>query len=173
MLVRAQVRWCPLLLGPVLCMGALALPASAALLNVRDYLAPAAALAAAHDGDRVYFPSPGPYAAPPGGFLISRCIEIFGDGPGRGVDGSSSIVPDRDGNAFVLDSTARLANIHIHDLTIIRPGNAPASRAALRLTLPDDGSRKLAGLRLERVSFVNLGSDAIRLDGGAQSGRCW
>src|SRR4029077_21298818 len=27
-----------------------------------------------------------------------------------------------------------------------------------------------AGLRLERVSFVNLGSDAIRLDGGAQSG---
>src|SRR4029077_4902167 len=35
---------------------------------------------------------------------------------------------------------------------------------------PDDGSRKLAGMRVERVSFVNLASDAIRLDGGAQSG---
>jgi hypothetical protein len=148
---------------------ALATGARAATLNVRDFKSPAAAFAAAHDGDRIYFPSPGPYAAPAGGFVISKSLEIFGDGPGRGVDGASSIVPDRDGNAFVLDSTVSVPNVHLHDLLVIRTGNAAGTRAALRTTRPDDGSSKVVGLRLERVSFVNVGGDAIRLDGGAQS----
>lgn len=153
----------------VLAAGALAPGAQARMLDVRDYATPAAAITAARDGDRVYFPSPGPYAAPPGGFVISRCIEIFGDGPGRGVDGASSIVPDRNGNAFVIDSTVALQNIHLHDLLIIRTGSASGTRAALRATLPDQGTQTLSGLRLERVSFVNLAADAIRLDGGARN----
>jgi len=148
---------------------ALATGARAATLNVRDYKSPAAAFAAAHDGDRIYFPSPGPYPAPAGGFLISKSLEVFGDGPGRGVNGASSIVPDREGNAFVLDSTVSVPNVHIHDLLVIRTSGVPATRAALRTTRPDGGTSKLVGLRLERVSFVSLGGDAIRLDGGAQS----
>jgi len=148
---------------------ALAAPVPAATLNVRDYKSPAAAFAAAHDGDRIYFPSPGPYPAPPGGFVIAKSLEIFGDGPGRGVDGASSIVPDRDGNAFVLDSTVTVPNVHLHDLLVIRTGNDPGTRAALRTTRPDNGTSKVVGLRLERVSFVNTAADAIALDGGAQS----
>ena len=144
-------------------------PAHAALLNVRDYPSPAAAIAAARDGDRVWFPSPGPYAAPPGGFLISKSLELFGDGMGNGLTGASSVVPDRDGNAFVLDSTVTLHNIHVHDLLVIRTGDAPGSRAALRLALPESGEHKLSGLRIERVAFVNLAGDAIALEGGAQS----
>jgi len=92
---------------------------------------------------------------------------VFGDGPGRGVNHASSIVPDLDGNAFVIDSTLSVPNVHIHDLLVIRTGNSNGLRAALRTTRPDDGTSKLVGLRLERVSFVNLGGDAIRLDGGA------
>src|SRR5262249_29962781 len=112
---------------------------------------------------------PGPYDAPAGGFLISRSLEIFGDGPGNGVHGASSIVPDRDGNAFVLDSTVALGNLHVHDLLIVRIGNVPGFRAAIRTRRNDAGTKKLAGLRIERVSFVNLAADAIQLDGGEQS----
>lgn len=138
--------------------------------NVRDYPSPAAALAAARDGDRVYFPSPGPYPAPPGGWRIARSLEIFGDGPGNEtVAGASSIVPDSAGNAFVLDSTVALSNLHIHDLLVVRRGNAPGNRAAIRLRMPDAGTHTLSGLHLERVAFVNLAHDAIALDGGARN----
>ena len=148
---------------------ACATPAAAALLNVKDYPSPAAAFAAAHDGDRVYFPSPGPYPAPPGGFVISKFIEIFGDGMGRGVSGASSIVPDAEGNAFVLDSTVAVGNVYLHDLLVIRTSAARGPRAAVRATMADTGRIVLGGLRLERVSFVNLAADAIALDGGARN----
>ena len=66
-----------LVLGVLAAIAALAPAAAAALLNVRDFPSPAAALAAAHDGDRVYFPSPGPYQAPPGGWSIALATRTF------------------------------------------------------------------------------------------------
>jgi len=156
-------------LGVLAAIASLAPTAAAALLSVRDFPSPAAALAAAHDGDRVYFPSPGPYQAPPGGWVIAKSLEIFGDGPGRDLSGASSIVPDADGNAFVLDSTAALANLHFHDLLVTARGAGSGRRAALRLTIPDQSPHALSGLRLERVTFSALAGDAVSLDGGARN----
>ncbi len=145
-------------------------PAIAALRDVRDYPSPAAAIAAAADGDRIYFPSPGPYVAPPGGWRISKSLELFGDGPGDGtIAGASSIVPDASGNAFVLDSTVTLVNIALHDLLVVGAAGAKGRRAPVRLTQSDLGTHTLSGLRIERVEFVAVAGDAILLDGGARN----
>ena len=42
-----------------------------------------------HDGDRIYFPyiaelgAGTPYTAPVGGWVITKSLEIYGDGPGN------------------------------------------------------------------------------------------
>jgi len=148
-----------------------AAPARAALINVRDYPSPAAAFAAAHPGDRVYFPSPGPYQAPTGGWKISKSLEIFGDGVGdETLTGSSGIVPDDEGSAFVLDSTKTLGNVYIHDLLVRRDSPGAGPRDAIHGVMPDGGRSVFIGIRLERMTFISLAHDAIHLDGGARNG---
>ena len=157
------------LLAALLLLAASRLPAEAALLNVRDYPSPAAAIEAAKDGDRIYFPSPGPYLAPPGGWKISKSLEIFGDGVGNGTRTSGSALVARAGagnNVFFLDASSQtLYNISFRDLFLVSPDTA--SGDAIHAVI-NDATHKIAGLRFDAVTCRGPFANGIHIDGGAQ-----
>lgn len=106
------------------------------LPNVLDFPSVEAALAAAQDGDRVYFPGTGsPYLVPLGtdssGWVVNRSLELFGDGRGTPSSTRATILVAQSGSdnhVLALDATGAqpdagglrsLANVYIHDLRIL------------------------------------------------------
>jgi hypothetical protein len=150
-----------------------ALPAAAAVLNVHDYATPQAALAAAHDGDRVYFPA-GVYLVPDSGLVVDKQIELFGDGVGRGESGTV-LRPQSlsgDGNVIVIRSrgTEPASYVTIHDLRIDRhgpPGSPSEGRGYGILLKQGPASRgTVERLILERIVVAAMAADGIRIEGG-------
>ena len=97
------------------------------LLNVLDFTddsgqaSLALALETARDGDRIYLPSSQVYVAPPTGWLITRGVEIFGDGPdfnagGTFLKGSGG----GDGRLLVIRPSpgSTMGPVYIHDLRL-------------------------------------------------------
>ena len=137
-----------------------------------------AAISAASAGDRIYIKK-GTYTAPSGGYVISKPLEIFGDGPGgavfagtpgtllRGALGSHDpvIKIDVDGNPDVT-----LRNIYIHDLQITQVinGGIPApfdtlnSGVYCKIT---SSSKNLGYFHLARLFIYGMGGDGIHLEG--------
>ena len=146
-------------------------PATAVLRNVRDYPSPAAAIAAAQDGDRIYFPSPGPYQAPPGGWKIDKCLEIFGDGIGNGSRSAGSTLiphPGADNHIFTIDPSARsLSNIYFHDLHLF--GTDSSTGDGIHATIRDT-LHTISELGIDRVTCTRRLRDGIHLDGGPKGG---
>lgn len=137
------------------------------LLNVLDYPTPKDALAAAADGDRVYFPGVAPYEAPPEGWQITKRIEVFGDGPvDPSGEGGTLLKPNptpgaqRDVFQLVPDDHANLTNVEIRDLSIKGSG-APGT--AVRYLASE--TKRLSDLRIKRVVITSMGSDGITLIG--------
>ena len=60
------------------------------LINALDYATIQDAVAAAQDGDRLYFPGVKTWLVPAGGLVIQRNIEVFGDGPSNPGDATET-----------------------------------------------------------------------------------
>jgi hypothetical protein len=144
--------------------------ARAVLRNVLDYTSPAAAIAAAQDGDRIYFPSPGPYQAPANGWQITKSLEIFGDGVGNGSRTAGSTLLARTGagnHIFNIDaSSASLSHIYVHDLLLCGPDTAAGDGIHAVIT---SGSNTITGLSFDRLQFQKRLNDGLHIDGGANN----
>ena len=164
-----------LLLACLTCAGA-----NADTRTVPDqYATVEAAISAASPGDRIYIKK-GTYTAPAGGYVISKSLEIFGDGPGgavfagtpgtllEGAVGSTTpvIKIDVDGNP-----DAALRNVYIHDLQITQltsNGGIPApfdtmnSGVYCKIT---SSSKSLGDFHLARLFIYGMGGDGIHLEG--------
>ncbi len=141
------------------------------LLNVLDYETPLEALNDALDGDRVYFPAVKTWIAPENGWLISKSLEIFGDGPGdaQGNGGTRLVPGSPSGDVFILNPAGgppSLANLHFHDLRISgrMPNGGKSGRDGIRFD-PVGQNRKLSTLRLERVVIDYMAGRGINLNG--------
>jgi len=153
-----------------------ALPAAAAVLNVHDYATPQAALAAAHDGDRVYFPA-GVYLVPDSGLVVDKQLELFGDGIGRGESGTLLKPQSKsgDGNVIVIRSRGADApgNITIRDLKIGNngpPGKPGAGRGYGILLQQGPSSRgTVSRLIVDRIVVAAMAADGIRIEGADQA----
>jgi hypothetical protein len=141
------------------------------LVNVRDFSSPAAAIAAAQTGDRIYFPgpTPGAYIAPAGGWTIQKSLEIFGDGPGMGTGDTGTTLKPNSANDHVFVIQAPVDNVHIRDLKI-KLDNQPASDGTGNgIHCLTTTNNKATGLQIERVQIANLGNDGIHIDGNASA----
>ncbi|HEY6196600.1 MAG TPA: hypothetical protein VI504_16340 [Candidatus Eisenbacteria bacterium] len=152
-----------------------AAPAAASLLNVRDYATPQAAIDAAHDGDRVYFPA-GIYLIPDSGLVVEKHLELFGDGIGRGETGTilkpSSVTGD--GNVIVLRSHGAepIGYVTIRDLRIANngPPGTPGAGRGYGILLRQ-GARSpgvVDRVIVERVVIAAMAADGICIEGGDQ-----
>lgn len=143
------------------------------LLNVLDYPTVKAALEAAEDGDRVYFPGVQPYVAPVDGWTITKSLELFGDGAG---EGGTTLFPSAGSNEamFLLDPGTSsgptdhptLSHVYFHDLRFVsqQPG-VRQGKQGIRFKTNSGG--KLAEFRVERVYMGWLGEAGIELLGSA------
>ncbi len=154
------------------------------LLNVLDFPSVAAALAAAQDGDRVYFPGTGsPYPVPPGtpasGWIVNRSLELFGDGPGSSSSTLGTILvaqPGSGNHVLTLDASAAqpdagglrsLANVYIHDLRILGSTTPTAKDGGSAIRFNSAEANKLDQFRLERVAISQMAGIGIDLEGAA------
>jgi len=89
---------------------------------VLDFPSPAAAFAAAQEGDAVHFPGIAPYTAPVGGWLIDKSLNVFGDTDGLAGSFNGTVLraaSDPNSPVFVVTDAAR--KVHIHDLQLLGP----------------------------------------------------
>ena len=153
---------------------AAAWPAAAAMLSVRDYATPQAAIAAAHDGDRIYFPA-GVYVIPDSGLVVDKQLELFGDGIGRG-DYGTRLRPRSehgDGNVIVIGAPGAQppGYVTIRDLRIEcpAPGTASAGQGCgIQLVLSPAARAAVERLLIERVVVSGMAGDGIEIVGGTQ-----
>jgi len=144
------------------------------LINVMDYASVQEALDAALDGDRLYFPGVQVYQAPPGGWIISKRLEIFGDGPGSPDSYDGSVLVPAGGatdHVLVLDPPVgkSLNDIYIHDLKITRRPGQSGTDGGSGVRLNSSATKKIANLRFERVAVSYMGDSGVSLlatDGG-------
>jgi len=136
-------------------------------LSVVDYAKPEDAIGAALDGDRVYFPAYlGPYVPPPGGYKITKSIEIFGDGAGASDNVTGTLFqPNADNSdVFVVDPSAAAVMVRFRGFTVTTGGAAGGSAIACRISGTQNNVRALV---VERVSAFNLAGDLIHFEGAA------
>lgn len=140
------------------------------LLNVMDFPTPQAALDAARDGDRVYFPSTRPWKAPAGGFVVRRNIEVFGDGAGAaGTTEGTTFLPQSNlitDHVLALQpaSGVELENVFMHDIKITNwtdPNTGLPVRGGNGIHCDTTLGVKKSKLRLARMVVLNLNGDAF------------
>ena len=146
---------------------------AALLLNILDYPDPQAAIDAAMDGDRVYFPGTRVYEAPSGGWIISKSLELFGDGPGAPDAISGSVLrpfsgpsEDVDNHIFRLspvNGTDGTTQLYIHDLRLT--GSLGTSSPGDGLRFYADGLIQLSELILRRLWIDSLNGAGVRFIG--------
>lgn len=152
-----------------------------------------AALTAANSGDRIYLPARVPYQAPPGGWIVTKGVEIFGDGPGPCDEtaqyrNGTILVPHSDSigdHVFVLvppepppgvanNDRARLEGVYIHDLAIMSRSAARGGGDGIRFVSVDTPispdyplgvKHKLTVFSASRIAIRNLGGSGFRLVG--------
>lgn len=169
----------PARIAAVLAAAALAAPpARAALVDASRFPSAQAALDAAADGDRVWFPA-GRYAIPRGGLVIARGIELFGDGEGSthttGTCFAHADARDDAGAFLVLRAAPGSARgpcgVRLHDFRIEgQRGPAPAADSLGHgIWCRQDGRfarGAVAPLLIERVTVAGVPGDGIHLEGG-------
>lgn len=140
-------------------------------LNVYDYGAvgvPAtdpvqAALDAAVDGDRIYFPGVIPYTAPTNGWLINKSLELYGDLDGSLTGTIKGTVLQQASAANPLFKVVPPArNVHIHDLRLHGPEGTGTSVGVL---CQSTSSAHLEEVRLRRLFIQGFPSHGLQLDG--------
>jgi hypothetical protein len=102
------------------------------ILNVLDFADPAEALAAAMDGDVVYFPGQRDYVAPSGAWVVQRSIEIRGDGPFGLRPHEETIISAMGQYAFVVATPDRASSVLIRSLRILLPDGVSSSGVLVR-----------------------------------------
>src|SRR5262249_14452601 len=131
-----------------------------------------AAIDAAHDGDRVWFPA-GTYRIPDAGLIVDKHLEIFGDGIGAG-DSGTRLEPASDhgdGNVIVIRSREGVpaSYVTIRDLRIANhgePGTPGAGRGYGILLQQGPASRGVVNrVLIERVVVSTMAGDGIRIAG--------
>lgn len=135
-----------------------------------------AALDAAQDGDAVYLPGARVYQAPADGWIISKRIEFFGDGPGKkdGYLGTVLVAGASGGPVIVLDAPngQDLTNIHLHDFQITRPKGQSGRYGGdgIHYVPPvPPNSKKVSQLNIERVAVFHLQGSAFSFRGANPS----
>ncbi len=137
------------------------------ILNVRDWATVQAAIDACPAGGRVYLPA-GTYSAPQGGLVISKSLELFGDGPWSTFIKPHSAAASNE-PVIKLDATnASFGTVHLHDFQMQNDDNErPTTRRVgshgLSCITPE--GHTVSELRIERVMARNLGDDGIHLEG--------
>lgn len=133
------------------------------------------ALLNAQVGDRIHI-SAGSYDGPPGGWRVTKPLEIYGDGPGWPFAGSHAtgtwMRPAGPGDPVVwIDLGAypsrgsSFENLYLHDLTI-GPSAEPAApnpRSQGVVVRPLD--KYLVSLHFARVAVYHMGDDGFHLEG--------
>lgn len=154
------------------------------LLNVKDYPSVQAALDAAAEGDRIYFPGNGAgtvYSPPPSAaWKITKSLELFGDGPGEpGSTLGTSLKRVNASNLAIFEITpaagsTELGSVVIRGMKLFRPNldsTASGEPSAIKCTVPSGG--RIRSLQLDRI-IVNLSSggsgDGVGIDLNASPG---
>jgi hypothetical protein len=143
------------------------------VLNAHDYPSPQAAIDAAHDGDRVYLPA-GTWLIPDSGLVVDKPLELFGDGIGRGDNGTvlKPRATNGDGNVIVIRShgSAPPGHVTLRDLRIAANGvpatPTPGRGCGILLQQGPASRGTVEQLIVERVVVVAMAADGIRVEGG-------
>lgn len=148
-------------------------------LNVLDFEASGAstaeeiALGAARDGDVVYFPGGiKEYQAPSAGFLITKSIELFGDGPsdpGENLAGTT-LVPagaTDTNDVIVVEPTAQanLGRVRLRDFKIARREAGPPMDGHTGLHCRTAHGKNVTAFRIDRVNVHTMNSNGIVVEG--------
>ncbi len=132
------------------------------LINAMDYASLNAAIAAAEPGDRIYVPGVRPW---PSGNVLTKSVEIFGDGPGTpgALDGTTFIADNAD--VFTISShLGAIGSIHLRDFKIKQSGTLSGG-TGIKCVTP---GHSVDSLRLERISALGVKSDAFVIDAAGQ-----
>jgi hypothetical protein len=139
------------------------------LLNVLDYQSPQAALDAADNGDRIYFPAVAPYIAPLGGWKIIKSLELFGDG--MGISNFGSILRAFDKDSPVIEVVTPARNVCLRELQLQRGGTGTGTGVGVLCRSTSSNPTTAIGLRLRGLSVNGFPSHGIHLEGLNASAR--
>jgi len=140
------------------------------ILNVRDFEtddpsfdAAGAALAAAADGDVVYFPA-GQYTAPDGGWQLTKSLQIRGDGPGQvGLPGGTVLMaPTRNSPVFVIVPPS--TNTYVRDLQLVS-ATSGSSANGVGIRCIGTATAGAANLRLGGLLVSGFDRNGVELHG--------
>lgn len=138
------------------------------ILNASDYNSLTSALADALDGDVVYCPAiASAYVAPTGGFLISKSIELRGDGPGSSARGGGTVLTPPGANGPVISIGSGVRGASIRDLRIQGSGGSGTSPAISCIQAPNAAA--IEDLSLRRVHIIGMPGDGISLSANGEA----
>lgn len=127
-------------------------------LNVLDYASVQAALDAADDGDRIYFPGLQRYTTTTG-WAIPKRLTLFGDGPGSWTSGSGSILVSSHATAPLFAIASGVSGVEIRDMQLLGPGGIGSSAGILCLASPSHQTQDISLSRLFIADFPGHGID--------------
>lgn len=132
------------------------------LINAMDYPDLNEAIVAAEPGDRIYVPGVRRWVAPgPSGFVITKSLEIFGDGPGTpGQEDGTTFVPSTSDVFTITSEIGDIGSVHLHDFKIKNTG-ANDGANGIRCVTPEFS---IDSLRLERVTVLSLKNNGFLID---------
>lgn len=139
-------------------------------LNVLDFTSPDAALAAASDGDAVYFPAGpvySPSASSAAGYVIDKAIAIIGDGPGgtglqAGAMPGTLIRPATD-NLPVFTIVPPVGQIHVRGVQL--RGLNPLSGTSTGIVCQGNSQGETSDITIDDVLVADMPGDGIKFVG--------
>lgn len=139
-------------------------------LDVRDFATVQAALDVCPAGGRLYLPR-GTYTAPPGGFVVRKPIELFGDGTETTVlRPNNSAAANEPVLKFTFGAgTSVVSPVYLHDFCVRADGpGAPTQRYpgsyGISFIVPDS-THQFVSIRMERLLAAGMGDDGFHVEG--------
>lgn len=137
------------------------------ILNVLDYPSPDVAIAAAVDGDTVYFPCLRTYSPlTASGWTINKSISLVGDGPGgigsgRGQQAGTTLAPLGDANPLIT-IIPPVRQVHIRGFQLLGTGAASGTGSGIVCESTAGNPNEAADITLQNLTIRNFPGDAIR-----------
>jgi hypothetical protein len=129
-------------------------------LNVLDFSSPSFAIAAASDGDAIYFPACyGSYVAPSGGWQVTKSLQIYGDGPGAFGATSGSILTANSAADNIFNIVGPVRNVAIRDLQL---RGATGTGGGCGIVSTGSDTTQTEGLLLRNLLVSGCGGDGIK-----------
>lgn len=137
-------------------------------VDASDFSSLQDAIQATAPGGRLYMPA-GTYVAPPGGFVVDKSIEMFGEGGSSTVLKPNSSAKTGEPVLKFVAASPVIWSIHLHDFAVRGDGpGAPTQRYAgshgISFIVPDT-NHQFTEIRLERIYAAALGDDGFHIEG--------